>query len=59
VGKPEGKNHLVDLGVDGRMGNIKMDCNEIGWKCLGYINMSLYWDKLRAVVKAVMNLRIL
>jgi hypothetical protein len=30
VGKPEGKDHLKDQGVDGRIG-IKMDLTEIGW----------------------------
>jgi hypothetical protein len=32
VGRPEGKKHLQDLGVGGRMG-IRIDLRETGWGC--------------------------
>jgi hypothetical protein len=57
VGKPEGKDHLEDQGVDGRMGSKWM---------LGRLVGGVVWSHLaedrdhwRAVVNAVMNLRVL
>jgi hypothetical protein len=58
VGKPEGKDHLKDQGVDG-----KMDQNG---RTLGRLMGGVEWihltqdrDRWRAVVNAVMNLRVL
>jgi hypothetical protein len=57
VGKPEGKrslgrprHRLVD--------NIKMDLLEIGWGGVDWICLAQDRDKWRALVNAVMNLRV-
>jgi hypothetical protein len=57
VGKPEGKNHLEDQGVDGRMGS--------QW-ILGRLAGGVQWIQLAqdrgrwpALVNTVMNLRVL
>jgi hypothetical protein len=57
VGKPEGKRplrrprrRLVD--------NIKMDLLEIGWVGVDWIGLAQDRDKWRALVNAVMNLRV-
>jgi hypothetical protein len=39
-------------------GNIKMDLREIGWDGMNRIDLAQNRDKWRAVVKAVMNLRV-
>jgi hypothetical protein len=57
LGKTEGKNYLEDQGVDGRMG---LEC------ILHWLGGSVEWiylaqdmDRWRALVNAVMNLRVL
>jgi hypothetical protein len=57
VGKPEGRRPL------GRPrcrweDNIKMDLREIGWGSMDWINLAQDRDKWRALVNAVMNLRV-
>jgi hypothetical protein len=57
VGKPGGKRPL------GRPrhrweDNIKMDLQEVGCRDLDYIELVQYRDRWRALVKAVMNLRV-
>jgi hypothetical protein len=57
VGKPEGKGPL------GRpryrwVDNIKMDLLEIGWGGVDWIGLAQARDKWRALVNAVMNLRV-
>jgi hypothetical protein len=57
VGKPEGKRPL------GRprhrcVDNIKMDLLEIGWGGVDWISLAQDRDKWRALVNAVMNLRV-
>jgi hypothetical protein len=57
VGKPEGKRPL------GRprhrwLDNIKMDLLEIGWGGVDWIGLPQDRNKWRAVVNAVMNLRV-
>jgi hypothetical protein len=58
VGKPEGKR---PLGRPMRRweDDIKMDLREIGWGGVEWIHLVLDRDRWRAVVNAVMNLRIL
>jgi hypothetical protein len=56
VRKPEGKS------PPGRprcrwVDNIKMNLLEIGWGSVGWIGLAQDWDKWRALVNAVMNLR--
>jgi hypothetical protein len=58
AGKPEGKDHLEDQGVDGRM--------ESEWTLGRLVGGSVEWidlaqdrDRWRALVNAVMNLRVL
>jgi hypothetical protein len=58
VGKPEGKRRL------GRPRHrwedvIKMDLREIGWGGVDWIHLAQDRDRWRAVVSAVMNLRVL
>jgi hypothetical protein len=38
--------------------NIKMDLLEIGWGCVDWIDLAQDRDKWRALVNAVMNLRV-
>jgi hypothetical protein len=40
------------------MNNIKMDLREIGWDCIDWIDMAQNRDKWRALVNAVMNIRV-
>jgi hypothetical protein len=58
VGKPEGKR---PLGRPKRRweDGIKMDLREIGWRGLEWIQLAQDRDRWRAVVSAVMNLRVL
>jgi hypothetical protein len=57
VGKPEGKR---PLGRPRRrwMDNIKMDLLEIGWGGVDWIGLAQDRDRWRALVNAVMNLRV-
>jgi hypothetical protein len=57
VGKPEGKR---PLGRPSRrwVDNIKMDLLEIGWGGVDWIALAQDRDKWRALVNAVMNLRV-
>jgi hypothetical protein len=58
VGKPEGKR---PLGRPRRRweDGIKMDLREIGWGGVEWIQLAQDRDRWRAVVNAVMNLRVL
>jgi hypothetical protein len=57
VGKPEGRR---PLGRRRRrwLDNIKMDLLEIGWGGVDWIGLAQDRDKWRALVNAVMNLRV-
>jgi hypothetical protein len=57
VGRPEGRR---PLGRPRRRweDNIKMDLQEVGWVDMDWIDMAQDRDRWRAVVNAVMNLRI-
>ena len=46
-----------DLGVVGE-GNIGMHCKEMGWGDVEWINVAQHWDRCRAVVNTVMNIRV-
>jgi hypothetical protein len=57
VGNPEGKRPL------GRqrprwVNNIKMDLREIGWDVMDWIDLAQDGEQWRALVNAVMNLRV-
>jgi hypothetical protein len=57
VGKPEGKRPLERprrMWVD----NVKMDLLEIGWSGVDWIGLAQDRDKWRALVNAVMNIRV-
>jgi hypothetical protein len=58
VGKPEGKRPL-ERAMRRWEGGIKMDIMEIGWGCVEWIYMAQIRDRWRAVVNAVMNVRVL
>jgi hypothetical protein len=57
VGKPEGGR---PLGRPRRRweDNIKMDLREVGWGGIDWINLAEDRDRWRALVNAVMNLRV-
>jgi hypothetical protein len=57
VGKPEGKR---PLGRPRRrwVDNIKMDLGEIGWDSRDWIELAQDRDQWRALVNAVMNIRV-
>jgi hypothetical protein len=38
--------------------NIKMELQEVGWESMDWIDMAQDRDRLRALVNAVMNLRV-
>jgi hypothetical protein len=58
VGKPEGKGPLERTRRRWEDG-IKMDLVVIGWGCVEWIHLAQDRDRWRAVVNAVMNLRVL
>jgi len=53
VGKPEGRNHWGDLGVDGWM-----DLQEVGCGYMDWIGLAQDRERWRMLVSAVMNLRV-
>jgi hypothetical protein len=57
VGRPEGRR---PLGRPRRKweDNIKMDLQKVGWEGVDWIDMAQDKDRWRAVVNAVMNLRV-
>jgi hypothetical protein len=57
VGRPEGRR---PLGRPRRTweDNIKMDLQEVGWGGMDWIDMAHDRDRWRALVSAVMNLRV-
>jgi hypothetical protein len=57
MGKPEEKR---PLGRPRRRWehNIKMDLTEIGWGGVAWIGLAQDWDRWRALVNVVMNLRV-
>jgi hypothetical protein len=58
VGKSEGKNYLEDQGVDGRMGS-EWILGKLAGGGVDWIRLAQDRDRWRAVVSAVMNLRVL
>jgi hypothetical protein len=57
VGKPEGRRPL-ETPKRRWEDNIKMDLREVGWGGMDWINLAQDRDRWRALVNAVMNLRV-
>ena len=57
VGKPEGKRPLGRLRRRWE-DNIKIDLQEVGGRGMDWIELAQYRDRWRALVNAVMNLRV-
>ena len=57
VGKPEGKRPLGRPRRRGQV-NIKMDLQEVGCGSMEWIELAQDMDRWRAIVSAVMNLRV-
>jgi len=57
VGKPDG---MRPLGRPRRRweDNIRMDLREVGWWCVDWMELAQDRDRWRALVSAVMNLRV-
>jgi hypothetical protein len=55
---PKERDHLEDQGVGGKMG-VRKDLREIGLGGVEWIRLAQDRDRWRAVVSAVMNLRVL
>jgi hypothetical protein len=57
VGKPEGRR---TLGRPRRMweDNIRMDLREVGCECVDWMELTQDRDRWRALVRAVMNIRV-
>jgi hypothetical protein len=58
VGKPDGKRPLERSRSRWENG-LRMDVREIGWGSVDWIRLAQDRDRWRAVVSAVMNLRVL
>jgi hypothetical protein len=52
------RDHLEDQGVGGKMGS-EWILGRLAWGCVDWIRLAQYRDRWRAVVSAVMNLRVL
>jgi hypothetical protein len=57
MGKPEGRRPL-ERPRHRWEDNIKMDLREVGWGGMDWINLAQVRDRWRALVNAVMNLRV-
>jgi len=57
VGKPEGKRPLGRYRVRWE-DNIKIDLQEVGFALMDWIDLAQYRDRWRALVSAVMNIRV-
>jgi hypothetical protein len=57
VGKPEGRRPLGRPRLRWE-DNIKMDLREVGWEGMDWIDLAQDRDMWRALVNAVMNLRV-
>jgi hypothetical protein len=57
VGRPEGRGTLGRLGRKWK-DNIKIDVQEVGWLGMDWIELAQDRDRWRALVNAVMNLRV-
>jgi hypothetical protein len=58
VGKPDGKDHLEDQAVNGRMGS-KWTLERLVGGGVEWIHLAQDRDRWRAVVNAAMNIRVL
>jgi len=54
----KGRDHAEDVGVDGE-DDIRMDFREIGWEGVNWMHLAQDRNQWQALVKAIMNLRVL
>jgi hypothetical protein len=57
VDKPEGRRPLEKLRLRWE-DNIKMDVQRVGWEIMDWIDLAQDRDRWRALVNAIMNLRV-
>ena len=56
LGKPEGKNHLEEPGIEGKI-ILRWIFRKLDWG-MDWIDLALDRDRWRAIVNAVMNIRV-
>jgi hypothetical protein len=56
VERPEGRNHLENLAVDGKI--LLIDLQVVGWEGMDWIALAWVRERWRASVNVVLNLRI-
>jgi hypothetical protein len=56
VGKPEGRDHLEDLGVDGK--TIRLDLRQIRWEGVDWMYLAQDRNQCRVLLNTKFNFRV-